>query len=63
MRFRSEEYLKEIVQVGPTTVAPNPRNYQIGDRIGQLVILELPSVEFVEGEFGGWEGGFGSSGL
>lgn len=47
-------------------VSTNPQVYEIGDRIGQLVILKLPEVElievdnFEESERG--EGGFGSTG-
>jgi dUTP pyrophosphatase len=47
------------------TVPGAGRFYQIGDRIGQLVILPLPRVEFEEGELSEPEhgkGGFGSMG-
>jgi len=47
-------------------VQPHISRYSLGDRVGQLVLMELPSVDVEESdELGGsdrGEGGFGSSG-
>ena len=43
------------------------QNYQVGDRIGQLIIIPYPEVEFVEADelsnSDRGEGGYGSSGM
>lgn len=45
---------------------PNNHKYHIGDRIGQMVVIPIPSVDFVEvdelSESDRGEGGYGSSG-
>jgi len=59
-------YRGEIGFTFKKTEGPDSKKYQIGDRIGQLIILPYPQIEFEEveelssSERG--EGGFGSSG-
>lgn len=64
-------YLGEIKlrfrQIEETLIIPDMKTeYEVGDRVGQLMIVPYPSVEFVEvdelGETDRGEGGFGSSG-
>ena len=45
-------------------LTPNENQYQNGDRVGQLIILPYPQIEFEEGELSETEradGGFGST--
>ena len=48
------------------TLSPYQREYQIGDRIGQLIIIPYPMIEFVEVEeltpTDRGKGGYGSTG-
>lgn len=59
--FRGEVMLKYRI------VQPHISRYGVGERVGQLLVVELPSVELEEcGELGSserGEGGFGSSGI
>lgn len=46
-------------------VTPAGKKYDIGDRIGQIIVLPVPEVEFLEGELSDsvrGEGGYGSTG-
>ena len=51
----------------PTTPNPSITEYEIGDRIGQIIVLPYPQIEFIESEeLSSTErgtGGFGSSGV
>ena len=57
---------KPIVKPGYYGLETGQSRYEIGDRIGQLIIMPIPEVSFVETEELGdserGEGGFGSSG-
>ena len=48
------------------TVSPHGKEYDIGDRVGQLVIMPYPKIEFEETEeltpTDRGEGGYGSTG-
>ena len=48
------------------TLSPYQREYQIGDRIGQLIIIPYPMIEFEEVEelakTSRGKGGYGSTG-
>ena len=48
------------------TLSPYQREYQIGDRVGQLIIIPYPMIEFVEveelTETDRGKGGYGSTG-
>lgn len=48
-----------------TNQTSSAKQYEIGDKIGQIMIVPYPQIEFVEGELSDTErgtGGFGSSG-
>lgn len=57
---------KRIVQTGPAGAWTGKKRYHIGDRIGQLIIMPIPDIEFVEAEelseTDRGTGGYGSSG-
>ncbi len=71
LKFKpTPRFVNAISNDGPVTavrVSDSPADYEIGDKIGQLVILPLPSVELeLAEELGASErgiGGFGSSGI
>jgi len=66
--YRGEVTLKfkRLVRTGPAGAWTGKNRYDIGDRIGQLIIMPIPDIEFVEaGELSDSErgtGGYGSSG-
>lgn len=66
--YRGEVTLKFKAAGTYTNVAMNDRfmRYEVGERIGQMVIMELPQVEFEESDELGvsdrGDGGFGSTG-
>ena len=49
------------------TLSPTGQEYNIGDRVGQLIVMPYPKIEFEEGkelsDSQRGDGGFGSSGL
>jgi dUTP pyrophosphatase len=66
--YRGEVTLKfkRLVRTGPAGAWTGKNRYDIGDRIGPLIIMPIPDIEFVEaGELSDSErgtGGYGSSG-
>jgi len=66
--YRGEVTLKfkRLVRTGPAGAWTGKNRYDIGDRIGQLIIMPIPDIEFVEAdELSDSErgtGGYGSSG-
>jgi len=59
-------YRGEIMLKFRKTKENYPRYYEVGDRVGQIIILPYPNVEFIESEelssTERGEGGYGSSG-
>lgn len=63
---QSKEYWQNIVNSDSTISSKETKLYKVGDRIGQIIILPYPKVEFEEvtnlSETERGDGGFGSSG-
>ena len=59
------KYFGLVKDVEPIPVSFNPKEFNVGDVIGQLIIIPIPDVEFVEvdalDETDRGEGGFGST--
>ena len=57
---------KMLVRTGPAGAWTGKNRYDIGDRIGQLIIIPIPDIEFVEADelsdSDRGTGGYGSSG-
>ena len=57
---------KRLVRTGPAGAWTGKNRYDIGDRIGQMIIIPIPNIEFVEAdelsETDRGTGGYGSSG-
>lgn len=60
-------YRGELMAVFNKKVAPHAKNYEVGDRIAQIIILPYPQITFEEAnelnETDRGAGGFGSTGL
>ena len=59
--FRKKQMTSEVINV-----FTNGKDYNIGDRIGQMIIIPYPEIEFIEAETlsesDRGEGGYGSTG-
>lgn len=68
MSYRGEVFLKFKHPIRFTAVPVNhkPTTYNVGDRVGQIIILPYPQIEFKEvdelSKTDRGEGGFGSTG-
>lgn len=60
-------YRGELMAVFNKKVAPHAKNYEVGDRIAQIIILPYPHIAFEEtnelSDTDRGSGGFGSTGL
>lgn len=66
-KFKASWRISEVgVCFGDCDYEMHPVQYQVGDRIGQLIIMPIPDIEFEEAEelsqTDRGEGGYGSSG-
>jgi dUTP pyrophosphatase len=60
-------YRGELMAVFNKKMAPHAKNYEVGDRIAQIIILPYPYIKFEEvsdlSDSARGDGGFGSTGL
>lgn len=66
LKFKPSNATEEYISVGDDYYKVRPKAYEVGDRIGQIIIMPYPQIEFIESEelsiTERGEGAYGSSG-